>query len=73
MPCTRQKLSANGAIPLHLINEGLEDGISVPFPYWEITPARVIDRMMPFDDYLMNEEVARLRAQLCQGRTDLTL
>ena len=39
----------------------------------EITPAGVIDRMMPFDDYLMNEEVARLRAQLCQGRTDLTL
>jgi ATPase subunit of ABC transporter with duplicated ATPase domains len=39
----------------------------------EITPDGVIDRMMPFDDYLINEEVTRLRAQLCQGRADLTL
>ena len=39
----------------------------------EITPAGIIDRMMPFDDYLVNEDVARLRAQLCQGTTDLTL
>jgi ATPase subunit of ABC transporter with duplicated ATPase domains len=39
----------------------------------EITPGGIIDRMMPFDEYLQNEEVTRLRAQFCQGRTDLAL
>jgi len=39
----------------------------------EITPAGIIDRMMQFDDYLINEEVARLRAELYHGDTGLKL
>ncbi len=39
----------------------------------EITPAGIIDRMMPFDEYLINEEVARLRAELYHGDTGLKL
>ena len=39
----------------------------------EITPAGIIDRMMPFDDYLINEEVARLRVELYHGDTGLKL
>ena len=39
----------------------------------EITPAGIIDRMMPFDEYLVNEEVARLRAELYHGDTGLKL
>lgn len=39
----------------------------------EITPAGIIDRMMPFDEYLINEEVARLRAELHHGDTGLKL
>ncbi|MDR0589854.1 MAG: ABC transporter ATP-binding protein, partial [Spirochaetaceae bacterium] len=29
----------------------------------EITPAGIIDRMMPFDDYLRDESVKTLRAE----------
>jgi ATPase subunit of ABC transporter with duplicated ATPase domains len=39
----------------------------------EFTPAGVIDRIMGFDEYLENAEVATLRDQLCQGHRDLTL
>ena len=39
----------------------------------EITPAGIIDRVMSFDEYLENEEVAFLRDQLCQGHRELTL
>lgn len=39
----------------------------------EITPNGVIDRMMPFEDYLENEEVIRLRETLCQGHGELIL
>ena len=39
----------------------------------EITPAGIIDRVMSFDEYLENEEVASLRDQLCQGHRELTL
>lgn len=39
----------------------------------EITPSGIIDRMMGFDDYLENEEVAKLREELCHGHKDLTL
>jgi len=39
----------------------------------EITPAGIIDRMMPFDEYLINEDVARLRAELYHGDTGLKL
>jgi len=30
----------------------------------EILPGGVIDKMMPFDDYLQDEDVARMREQL---------
>ena len=39
----------------------------------EITPAGVIDRVMGFDDYLEDAEVAGVRDQLCQGHRELTL
>ncbi len=39
----------------------------------EITPAGVIDRVMGFDEYLEDGEVAALRDRLCQGHRDLTL
>lgn len=39
----------------------------------EFTPGGIIDRMMTFEEYLENEEVARTRDQLCQGHADLTL
>jgi len=39
----------------------------------EITPGGVIDRVMGFDEYLENMEVALLRDQLCQGHQELTL
>jgi ATPase subunit of ABC transporter with duplicated ATPase domains len=39
----------------------------------EITPAGTIDRMMSFEDYLEDEEVLRLRAELCQGQVGLAL
>jgi len=39
----------------------------------EITPGGVIDRVMSFDEYLENAEVAQLRDQLCQGHRELTL
>jgi len=33
----------------------------------EIIPGGTIDKMMEFDDYLVNEEVARIRDELCTG------
>ena len=39
----------------------------------EITPAGIIDRVMGFDEYLENGEVARLRDELCHGHRDLNL
>ena len=39
----------------------------------ELTPAGVIDRVMSFDDYLENADVARLRDQLFQGHGELRL
>lgn len=39
----------------------------------EITPAGIIDRVMGFDEYLENGEVARTRDALCQGHGELTL
>jgi ATPase subunit of ABC transporter with duplicated ATPase domains len=39
----------------------------------ELTPAGVIDRVMSFDDYLENGDVARLRDQLFAGHRDLNL
>ena len=39
----------------------------------EIIPAGVIDRVMGFDEYLEDGEVAGLRDRLCQGHRDLTL
>ncbi|MGD0845679.1 MAG: ATP-binding cassette domain-containing protein [Geobacteraceae bacterium] len=39
----------------------------------EITPAGVIDRVMDFDAYLEDGEVAGLRDHLCQGHRELTL
>ncbi|WP_429886540.1 ABC-F family ATP-binding cassette domain-containing protein [Geoalkalibacter halelectricus] len=39
----------------------------------EFTPAGIIDRVMTFEDYLENTEVARLRDQLYQGHGELKL
>ncbi|MGV1101009.1 ABC-F family ATP-binding cassette domain-containing protein [Thiovibrio sp. JS02] len=39
----------------------------------EITPGGIIDRMMNFDDYLENEEVNRLREELCHGHAEAAL
>jgi ATPase subunit of ABC transporter with duplicated ATPase domains len=39
----------------------------------ELTPAGVIDRVMSFDDYLENADVARLRDQLFAGHRELNL
>jgi ATPase subunit of ABC transporter with duplicated ATPase domains len=39
----------------------------------ELTPAGVIDRVMSFDDYLENADVARLRNQLFAGHRELNL
>ncbi len=39
----------------------------------EITPGGVIDRMMPFDDYLKDSEVSRLRDQLYHSHERLTI
>jgi ATPase subunit of ABC transporter with duplicated ATPase domains len=39
----------------------------------ELTPAGVIDRVMSFDDYLENADVARLRDRLFAGHRDLNL
>ncbi len=39
----------------------------------ELTPGGVIDRVMSFDEYLENADVAALREKLCQGETDLKL
>ncbi|MDD2337640.1 MAG: ATP-binding cassette domain-containing protein, partial [Geobacteraceae bacterium] len=39
----------------------------------EITPAGIIDRVMGFDEYLENGDVARLRDEMCRGHQDLNL
>ncbi|MCM2359045.1 MAG: ATP-binding cassette domain-containing protein, partial [Geobacteraceae bacterium] len=39
----------------------------------EITPGGVIDRVMGFDDYLEDGEVAGIRDALCHGHRELTL
>ena len=39
----------------------------------EITPGGAIDRVMAFDDYLEDAEVAKVRDELCQGHMELTL
>ena len=39
----------------------------------EITPGGIIDRVMGFEEYLENAEVAQERDRLCQGHRDLTL
>ncbi len=39
----------------------------------EITPAGIIDRVMGFDEYLENGEVARIRDEMCRGHRDLNL
>ena len=39
----------------------------------EITPAGIIDRVMGFDDYLENSDVARLRDEMCHGHQDPSL
>ena len=39
----------------------------------EITPGGVIDRMMPFDDYLRDPEVSKLRDQLYHSHERLTI
>jgi ATPase subunit of ABC transporter with duplicated ATPase domains len=39
----------------------------------EITPAGIIDRVMGFDEYLEDEDVARLRDDLFRGHRDLSL
>jgi ATPase subunit of ABC transporter with duplicated ATPase domains len=39
----------------------------------EFTPGGILDRVMGFDEYLENAEVARTRDMLCNGHRDLTL
>ena len=39
----------------------------------EITPGGVIDRVMGFEEYLENADVAQTRDRLCHGHRDLTL
>jgi ATPase subunit of ABC transporter with duplicated ATPase domains len=39
----------------------------------EFTPGGIIDRVMSFEDYLENTEVAQERDQLCHGHAELTL
>lgn len=39
----------------------------------EFTPGGVIDRMMKFDEYLVDEEVAKLRDQMYHGHSSLTI
>ncbi|WP_020675912.1 ABC-F family ATP-binding cassette domain-containing protein [Geopsychrobacter electrodiphilus] len=39
----------------------------------ELTSGGVIDRVMNFDEYLINPDVNALRAKLCQGEADLKL
>jgi ATPase subunit of ABC transporter with duplicated ATPase domains len=39
----------------------------------EFTPGGVIDRMMKFDDYLVDEEVAKLRDQMYHGHSSMTI
>jgi hypothetical protein len=34
----------------------------------EITPGGIIDRMMGFEEYLEDEEIARVRDELFQGQ-----
>ena len=39
----------------------------------ELTPGGVIDRVMSFEEYLVNADVNAMREQLCAGEADLTL
>lgn len=39
----------------------------------EITPGGIIDRVMGFEDYLEDEDIARVRDELFQGHGELTL
>jgi ATPase subunit of ABC transporter with duplicated ATPase domains len=39
----------------------------------EFTPGGIIDRVMPFDEYLESADIARIRDELCQGHRDLDL
>jgi hypothetical protein len=39
----------------------------------EFTPEGIIDRMMPFDDYLLNEDVNKLRDSLWHGHHGLSI
>ncbi|OGP83687.1 MAG: hypothetical protein A2V87_02425 [Deltaproteobacteria bacterium RBG_16_58_17] len=39
----------------------------------EITPARVIDRTMGFDEYLEGGEVTTIRQELCQDYQELNV
>ncbi len=39
----------------------------------ELTPGGVIDRVMSFDEYLVNADVNTLREQMCAGEVDLKL
>ncbi|TWJ18249.1 ABC-F family ATP-binding cassette domain-containing protein [Geobacter argillaceus] len=39
----------------------------------EFTPGGIIDRVMPFDEYLESADIARIRDELCHGHRDLDL
>jgi ATPase subunit of ABC transporter with duplicated ATPase domains len=39
----------------------------------EFAPEGIIDRMMPFDDYLANEDIKTLRDSLWHGHHDLSI
>ena len=39
----------------------------------EFTPDGIIDRMMPFDEYLVNEDVKALRDSMWHGHHDLSI
>ncbi len=39
----------------------------------ELTPGGIIDRVMPFDEYLESADIARIRDELCHGHRDLDL
>ena len=39
----------------------------------EITPGGIIDKRMPFEDYLEDDEVNKLRESLCRGQVELRL
>ena len=39
----------------------------------EFTPGGIIDRVMPFDEYLESADIARIRDELCHGHRELSL